>query len=90
PVDLADLQGRPVTAEVLAEATERIMVALTHQLEGLRGESAPEGRYDPREHGITVTGRPRAVTPSERSDTKSPTHRAQWADDHPDDVEDHA
>ncbi len=90
PVDLADLQGRPVTAEVLAEATERIMVALTHQLEGLRGESAPEGRYDPREHGITVTGRPRAVTPSERSDTKPSTHRAQWADDHPDDVEDHA
>lgn len=90
PVDLADLRGGPVTAEVLAEATERIMVALTRQLETLRGETAPPGRYDPREHGITVTGRPRAVTPSERSGTLHPPRPAQWADEHPDDVEDHA
>jgi 1-acyl-sn-glycerol-3-phosphate acyltransferase len=90
PVDLADLHGKPVTAEVLAEATERIMVALTRQLETLRGEKAPDGRFDPREHGITVTGRPRAVTPSERSDAKAARHPAQWADDHPDDLEDHA
>lgn len=90
PVDLSDLQGRPVTGAVLAEATERIMVALTRQLETLRGESAPAGRFDPREHGLTVTGRPRAVTPSERSGTKEAPRHAQWADEHPDDVEDHA
>ena len=81
PVDLDALQGRPVTADILAEATERIMAALTRQLETLRGEMAPDGRFDPREHGITVTGRPRAVTPSERSDTLRVGHPAQWADD---------
>lgn len=81
PVDLDDLLGRPVTAEVLAEATERIMVALTAALEPLRGETAPEGRFDPREHGITVTGRPRAVTPSERSAAARTSDPAQWADD---------
>lgn len=61
PVDLSDLMGRPVAREVLAEATERIMAALTSELEILRGEDAPERRFDPREHNVTVTGRPRAV-----------------------------
>lgn len=83
PVDLDNLRGRPVTAEVLAEATERIMLALTRQLELLRGETAPEGRFDPRDHGITAIGRPRAAAPSERPDVHRSSLPAQWADDRP-------
>lgn len=48
PVPLDDLRGRPVDAVLLAEATERIMAALTSLLEDLRGERAPTVRFDPR------------------------------------------
>lgn len=50
PVDLDDLRERPVDAQVLAEATERIMSAITDLLLTLRPGPAPERRYDPREH----------------------------------------
>lgn len=81
PVDLSDLRGVVVTAEVLADATERIMVALTRELEVLRGESAPEGRYDPREHGVTVTGRPRTMAPTGHSDPQDTDVAPEWSDD---------
>jgi len=90
PVDLADLHDRPVTREVLSDATERIMTALTRELEVLRGETAPSGRFDPREQGLTVTGRPRAATPTERSGPRERELPPQWADDDPDEVEDDA
>ena len=45
PVDLADLYDRPIDAAVLREATDRIMDAVTHQLEQIRGESAPAERF---------------------------------------------
>lgn len=61
PVDLDDLRGRPVTAEVLAEATARIVGAVTRTLEEVRGERAPVQRFDPRRAGVTTTGRPRPV-----------------------------
>jgi 1-acyl-sn-glycerol-3-phosphate acyltransferase len=48
PVPLDDLRGRAVDAAVLAEATERIMAALTALVEQLRGETAPVVRLDPR------------------------------------------
>ena len=48
PVPLDDLRGRAVDAPVLAEATERIMAALTALVEQLRGEQAPALRVDPR------------------------------------------
>jgi 1-acyl-sn-glycerol-3-phosphate acyltransferase len=100
PVDLADLYDRPVTAEVLAEATERIMAAITRELEALRGEQAPPGRYDPREHGLPVTGPPRDASATGRSGPRARPHPPQWADgsndgsndgpsDGPDDGEDH-
>ena len=38
PVDLADLQGRPIDAELLRVATARIMAAVTGLLEEIRGE----------------------------------------------------
>jgi 1-acyl-sn-glycerol-3-phosphate acyltransferase len=41
PVDLSDLRGRPLTREVLTEATARIMTALTALLETVRAERRP-------------------------------------------------
>lgn len=59
PVDLVDLQGPRVDGEVLHEATERIMAAITALLEQLRGEHAPSERFDSRVRGVPVTGDPR-------------------------------
>lgn len=51
PIDLGDLVERERTPEVVAEATDRIMAAITHELELIRDEHAPEERYDMRIHG---------------------------------------
>ncbi len=49
PVDLTDLRGRELTADVLREATDRIMTAITELLAELRpGELPPVHRFDPR------------------------------------------
>jgi 1-acyl-sn-glycerol-3-phosphate acyltransferase len=58
PVDLDDLRGRPMTHEVLTEATERIMSAITRELEDIRGEQGPAVRFDPRTSGLPQTGNP--------------------------------
>ena len=55
PVDLADLRDRPVTAATLREGTGRMMAAITDLVAELRGEPAPEGRWDPTT-GARVTG----------------------------------
>ena len=55
PVDLADLRDRPVTAATLREGTGRMMAAITDLVAELRGEPAPEGRWDPTT-GRRVTG----------------------------------
>lgn len=47
PVDLADLYGS-TDPDAAREATERIMAAVTSLVEGLRGERAPTGVWDPR------------------------------------------
>lgn len=47
PVDLDDLRGREITAEVLREATDRITRAVTAAVADLRGEPAPAVSYDP-------------------------------------------
>jgi 1-acyl-sn-glycerol-3-phosphate acyltransferase len=59
PVDLSDLMGKPITNEVLHEATDRIMAAITGLVEELRGETAPAVRFDPRSSGVTEIGNPR-------------------------------
>jgi 1-acyl-sn-glycerol-3-phosphate acyltransferase len=64
PVDLDDLRARPVDATVLAQATERIMAAITALLAELRAEPAPAHRYDPREHGQARTGNPSRHPPN--------------------------
>lgn len=46
PVPLDDLRSRPLDEHVLAEATERILDALTGLLAELRREPPPPGRWD--------------------------------------------
>ncbi len=41
PVDLDDLRAQQLTPAVLREATDRIMDAITRELEDIRGEKAP-------------------------------------------------
>ncbi|WP_372727871.1 lysophospholipid acyltransferase family protein [Nocardioides sp.] len=59
PVDLSDLLDRPATASVVAEATDRIMAALTALVEEIRGEKAPAERFDPRAAGVSEIGNPK-------------------------------
>ncbi|MFW6091720.1 MAG: lysophospholipid acyltransferase family protein [Actinomycetota bacterium] len=51
PVDLDDLRDRPLTKEVLHEATDRIVDAITAELAKLRGEVPPATRLDLRADG---------------------------------------
>ena len=50
PVDLTDLYDRPIDAATLREATDRIMAAITLEVERIRGEKSPEERFDMRKH----------------------------------------
>lgn len=65
PVDLDDLRGLPLTPEVLREATDRIMDALTLLLADLRQETPPPSRFDPRTAGVREIGNPN-VDPDRR------------------------
>lgn len=47
-VNLDDLRGLDMTSEVLAEATERIMLSISMLLAEIRGELPPAERYNPR------------------------------------------
>ena len=59
PVDLSDLMGKPLTSDVLREATDRIMAAITELVEELRGEKAPAVRFDPKTSGVSEIGNPK-------------------------------
>ncbi|MFE6056698.1 lysophospholipid acyltransferase family protein [Kitasatospora sp. NPDC056446] len=48
PVDLSKYQGQELTAQVLSDATEDIMTAITAVLAEVRGERPPAERYDMR------------------------------------------
>ena len=50
-VDLEDLREKELTPEVVREAADRILAAITAQLEEIRGEHAPAERYDMRVSG---------------------------------------
>jgi hypothetical protein len=58
-VPLDDLMALPRTQQVINTATERIMAAITELVEELRGEQAPDVRFDPRKAGVRLTGDPR-------------------------------
>ncbi|AGW41115.1 1-acylglycerol-3-phosphate O-acyltransferase [Leifsonia xyli subsp. cynodontis DSM 46306] len=57
PVDLSAFTGRSLDAATLNEATDVIMAAITALLADLRGEKAPETRWDPSQHNQKETGR---------------------------------
>lgn len=58
PVDLGDLASQRPTPEVITEATERIMRALTRLVADLREEEPPAELFDVRRHGLKETGNP--------------------------------
>lgn len=66
PVDLSDLAGLPVTTELVAAATDRIMAALTDVVASIREETPPAARFDPRAHGLKETGNFRKDTKPRR------------------------
>jgi 1-acyl-sn-glycerol-3-phosphate acyltransferase len=74
PVDLADLVGKPITNDVLQQATERIMVAITDLVADLRGETPPEGRFDPRAAGVRQIGNPKKTRQTEGPSTRKRGH----------------
>jgi len=57
PVDLSEFAGKPLDSKTLNEATNKVMDAVTALLEDLRGEKAPEVRWNPAEHNQSETGR---------------------------------
>lgn len=71
PVDLDDLRGRPLTRALLNEATDRIMVAITTELQKLRGGTPPAERWDPAAHGQSATGRIQPTGQEPSSSTES-------------------
>jgi 1-acyl-sn-glycerol-3-phosphate acyltransferase len=80
PVDLSDLYDVPMSATVLREATERIMAAITRELEVLRGERAPEERFDARQRGVPVIG---WYSPEDHPQVSLPGKQAPVAPEHP-------
>jgi 1-acyl-sn-glycerol-3-phosphate acyltransferase len=56
PVDLSPWQDRTLDAVTLTQATAAIVAAVTGLLEQIRGEKAPEERWDPRRHDQPLTG----------------------------------
>ena len=56
PVDLSDLYDRTAESTALREAADRIVAAITAQLETLRGETAPPQRLDSRTLGLPEVG----------------------------------
>ncbi|MEO6199786.1 MAG: lysophospholipid acyltransferase family protein [Cryobacterium sp.] len=57
PVDLDRFRGRPLDSATLNEATTVVMDAITGLLEDLRGEKAPQKRWNPSDHDQKETGR---------------------------------
>lgn len=58
PIDLSDLVAQEHTPAVVAQATNRIMTAITALVAELRGEEAPAERFDPRTAGVASIGNP--------------------------------
>jgi 1-acyl-sn-glycerol-3-phosphate acyltransferase len=58
PVDLSQWMGKPITNQVLHEATDKIMDAITALVADIRGEEPPAERFDPRKAGVNEIGNP--------------------------------
>jgi 1-acyl-sn-glycerol-3-phosphate acyltransferase len=64
PVDLGDLYDRPLVTSTLREATDRILDAITRQLETIRDEQAPATRFDSSNASVPETGNPNRHRPT--------------------------
>lgn len=69
PVDLSDLVAHEHTPAAVAEATNRIMAAITALVAEVRGEEAPAERFDPRASGVATIGNPHK-TPHEKGNSR--------------------
>jgi 1-acyl-sn-glycerol-3-phosphate acyltransferase len=58
PVELSDLVGQEQTPAAVAQATDRIMAAVTALVAEVRGETAPAERFNPRTAGVKEFGNP--------------------------------
>lgn len=74
PVDLSAFEGKPLTAQLLREATEVIMRDITGLLAGLRGETPPAIPYDP------AAARRDAQHSDDNSRTEAPANPVDAAD----------
>jgi hypothetical protein len=70
-VDLSPFYDREMTPELLKEATDVIMAAVTRQLEEIRGEKAPDRPYDPRRERTEQRRRTQAQTSHGRSQART-------------------
>jgi 1-acyl-sn-glycerol-3-phosphate acyltransferase len=59
PVDLSAWAGKPITNDVLHQATDAIMDAITALVADIRGEEPPAQRFDPRVAGVNEIGNPK-------------------------------
>lgn len=57
PVDLSEYSGRATQPAALVAGTDKLMAAIAQLLSRLRGEPAPEKRWNPADHGQRETGR---------------------------------
>ncbi len=56
PLDMSRFEGKPRDQKLLAEATDYLMAEIARLQSVLRGEPAPEKRWNPADHGQTETG----------------------------------
>lgn len=56
PIDFSKWRGRESDPQALEEASDHIMDEITHLLEILRNEKAPEERFDPKTSSLPRTG----------------------------------
>jgi 1-acyl-sn-glycerol-3-phosphate acyltransferase len=73
PVDLGDLMTKERTPEVVRQATDRIMAAITHLVEEIRGEQAPPERFDIRRAGGREIGNPHKPRRADRKSRRDTT-----------------
>ncbi|MGC0318069.1 lysophospholipid acyltransferase family protein [Kitasatospora acidiphila] len=71
PVDLSRFQGQELTTQVLREATEEIMAAITAVLEDIRGEQAPAERYDFRKAARKSAASKKAATADKNAENNA-------------------
>ncbi|MBF4589423.1 lysophospholipid acyltransferase family protein [Curtobacterium sp. VKM Ac-1395] len=57
PMDLSAYRGKPLDQQLLAEVTAELMAQITALVEQLRGERAPEQRWDPSANNQKETGK---------------------------------